>query len=64
MIVSISCFAKDYQLEMMFPRELKIKRSTLKIKCNDVVGYKYYHIRGRFISIPVVDNKGNMIKCK
>ena len=65
-LISVTCFAKDYQLEMAFPKEWKIDKNTLKIKCNEVVGYKYYSIKGRykFVSIPVVDNKGNMIKCK
>ena len=37
-----------------------------KVKCIDVIGYLYYvqPKKYEFISIPVIDKNGNMIKCK
>lgn len=42
------------------------KEKKKKVKCIDVIGYLYYvqPKKHEFISIPVLDKNGNMIKCK
>ena len=62
--LSISGFAADYQLQMAFPKEWKVNYKKLKKTCN-CNGYYYWKEKNipKYASIPVVDKKGNMVKC-
>ena len=65
LFLSVSGFAADYQLQMAFPKEWKVNNKKLKKTCN-CNGYYYWKENNipKYASIPVVDNKGNMVRCK
>ena len=66
--ISSFCIAKnipEVPLELSFIKEWRVPIKTLKRKCSGN-GYYIYNWKGknRWLVIPVINNKGDLIKCK